>query len=155
MAQMAKSMRMRGMYLLHFVLMMGVMVTAWVSMYVPSLDVQFAQIVSTAVCVCYGILAIFFYHTYNAYKIGMYRTGEAFYSLTLANLFSNALTYAFACLIQWRLLKCTPVLAVFAVQTAISGMWCLSANRVYFKLYNVRCMEGAGYSARNSHAIAA
>ena len=135
MAQMAKSMRMRGMYLLHFVLMMAVMVTAWVSMYVPSLDVQFAQIVSTAVCVCYGILAIFFYHTYNAYKIGMYRTGEAFYSLTLANLFSNALTYAFACLIQWRLLKYTPVLAVFAVQTAISGMWCLSANRVYFKLY--------------------
>ena len=102
--KMTKSLRMRVLYLLHFVLMTAVMSTAWLTMYAPSLEAQYAQTVSTAVFLCYLILSIFFYRTYNAYKIGMYRAGETFYSQTLANLFSNALTYIFACLIRQRVL---------------------------------------------------
>ena len=126
---------MRALYLLHFVLMTAVMSTTWLSMYVPSLEAQYAQTVSTAVFLCYLILSIFFYRTYNAYKIGMYRAGETFYSQTLANLFSNVLTYIFACLIRQRLLTCLPALAALAVQTTISGIWCLAANKLYFSTH--------------------
>ena len=135
MAQMTKSVRMRGMNLLHFVLMVAVMTIAWLTMYSPSIAPQTAQITTTAVLLCYLVLSVFLYQTYNAYKIGMYRAGETFYSLTLANLIGNALTYLFACLIQQRLLNCVPVLFVLAAQTAISGLWCLAANQIYFKLY--------------------
>lgn len=135
MAQMTKSVRMRGMNLLHFVLMVAVMTIAWLTMYSPSIAPQTAQITTTAVLLCYLVLSVFLYQTYNAYKIGMYRAGETFYSLTLANLIGNALTYLFACLIQWRLLNCVPVLFVLVAQTAISGLWCLAANQIYFKLY--------------------
>lgn len=133
--KMTKSLRMRVLYLLHFVLMTAVMSTAWLTMYAPSLEAQYAQTVSTAVFLCYLILSIFFYRTYNAYKIGMYRAGETFYSQTLANLFSNALTYIFACLIRQRVLTCLPALAAFAVQTMISGIWCLAANQIYFRTH--------------------
>ena len=103
MAQMTKSVRMRGMNLLHFVLMVAVMTIVWLTMYSPSIEPQTAQITTTAVLLCYLVLSVFLYQTYNAYKIGMYRAGETFYSLTLANLIGNALTYLFACLIQQRL----------------------------------------------------
>ena len=148
MAQMTKSVRMRGMNLLHFVLMVAVMTIAWLTMYSPSIEPQTAQITTTAVLLCYLVLSVFLYQTYNAYKIGMYRAGETFYSLTLANLIGNALTYLFACLIQQRLLNCVPVLFVLAAQTAISGLWCLAANQIYFKLYKlqaVQAYEDAGH----------
>ena len=133
--KMTKTIRMRVLYLLHFVLMTAVMSTAWLTMYAPSLEAQYAQTVSTAVFLCYLILSIFFYRTYNAYKIGMYRAGETFYSQTLANLFSNALTYIFACLIRQRVLPCLPALVALAVQTTISGIWCLAANHIYFRTH--------------------
>ena len=93
MAQMTKSVRMRGMNLLHFVLMVAVMTIVWLTMYSPFIEPQTAQITTTAVLLCYLVLSVFLYQTYNAYKIGMYRAGETFYSLTLANLIGNALTY--------------------------------------------------------------
>lgn len=86
------------MNLLHFVLMVAVMTIAWLTMYSPSIASQTAQITTTAVLLCYLVLSVFLYQTYNAYKIGMYRAGETFYSLTLANLIGNALTYLFACI---------------------------------------------------------
>ena len=133
--KMTKSIRMRGLYLLHFVLMFAVMTAVWIAMYIPSIEPRDAQIVSTSVLLCYLVLSIFLYRTYDAYKIGMYRAGETFYSLTLANLLSNALTYLFACLIQRRALSCVPALLVLMTQTAISGLWCMFANNSYFKLY--------------------
>lgn len=135
MEQRSKSVRMRGMNLIHFVLMVSIMLTAWIAIYRPSIEQQNVRIVSTSVIVCYLILSVFLYQTYNAYKIGMYRTGETFYSLTLANLISNFITYVIACLIQWKMLNCVPILFVLISQTAISGIWCLAANRLYFKTY--------------------
>ena len=133
--KMMKSIVMRGLYLIHFILMTAVMSTVWLTIYAPSLEAQHVQTVCSAVFLCYLILSIFFYRTYNAYKIGMYRAGETFYSQTLANLFSNALTYIFACLIQRRLLNCLPALTTLVLQTTISGMWCLAANYLYFRTH--------------------
>ena len=138
--KMMKSIVMRGVYLIHFILMTAVMSTVWLTIYAPSLEAQHVQTVYTAVFLCYLILSIFFYRTYNAYKIGMYRAGETFYSQTLANLFSSAITYLFACLIRLRLLPVWPVLAAFCGQTIVSAAWCLWANKLYFRLYPPRKM---------------
>ena len=135
MAKMVRSVRMRGMNLLHFVLMTALMMTVWFTLCAPQAAMPDVQTVSIAVCACYAILSVFFYRTYNAYKIGMNRAGETFYSQTLANLFSNFLTYIFACIIQLRLMNVLPVLLVFMGQTVISAVWCRLANQLYFKLH--------------------
>lgn len=135
MAKMVRSVRMRGMNLLHFVLMTALMMTVWFTLCAPQAAMPDVQTVSIAVCACYAILSVFFYRTYNAYKIGMNRAGETFYSQTLANLFSNFLTYIFACIIQLRLMNVLPVLLVFVGQTVISAVWCRLANQLYFKLH--------------------
>lgn len=135
MTKMRKSIQMRGMNLLHFMLITGIMLAAWFAWCAPLLEARNAQTVSLSVCVCYMVFSIFLLRTYNAYKIGIFRTGEVFYAQTLANLFSNGITYVFACLIQLRLLPVWPVLAVFCVQTFVCAVWCLVANRLYFKLH--------------------
>ena len=130
-----KSLKMRGMYVLHFVLVTAVMMAAWFTQYAPALDPLNARTVNIAVSACYIIVSIFLYRTYNAYKIGMYRIGETFYAQTLANLFANGITYAFACLIELKLLNFVPALLVFLAQSVISALWCLSANKLYFSMH--------------------
>lgn len=61
MAQMTKSVRMRGMNLLHFVLMVAVMTIVWLTMYSPSIAPQTAQITTTAVLLCYLVLSVLYY----------------------------------------------------------------------------------------------
>lgn len=78
MTKMIKSAKMRGMNVLHFILITTTMIIAWFSWYAPSLPSDNAQTVNIAVCVCYMLVTVFLYRTYNAYKIGMYRTGETF-----------------------------------------------------------------------------
>ena len=130
-----KSLKMRGMYVLHFVLVTAVMMAAWFTQYASALNPLNARTVNIAVSACYIIVSIFLYRTYNAYKIGMYRIGEAFYAQTLANLFANGITYAFACLIELKLLNFVPVLLVLLAQSVISALWCLSANKLYFSMH--------------------
>ena len=116
--------------------MTALMMTAWFNWYSPSLAPENARTINIAVCVCYAVVSIFLYRTYNAYKIGMYRTGETFYAQTLANLFGNGITYVFACLIQVRFINALPVLLVFIIQTLISGVWCMLASKLYFSLHD-------------------
>ena len=105
MTKMRKSIQMRGMNLLHFMLITGIMLAAWFAWCAPLLEARNAQTVSLSVCACYMVFSIFLFRTYNVYKIGIFRAGEVFYAQTLANLFSNGITYVFACLIQLRLLS--------------------------------------------------
>ena len=134
MTKMRKSVQMRSMNRLHFVLITGIMLAVWFTWCVPSLEARDTQTVSLSVCICYMVLSIFLLRTYNAYKIGIFRAGEVFYAQTLANLFSNGITYVFACLIQLRLLPIWPMLTVFCMQTVVCTVWCLAANKLYFKL---------------------
>lgn len=138
MAKMIKSLKMRAMYVLHFALVTAVMLVVWFTKYAPAIELADVRTVNIAVCACYIIVSVFLYRTYNAYKVGMYRIGEAFYAQSLANLFANAITYVFACIIQMKLLNVLPVLLAFAIQSVISGFWCLAANTLYFSLHKPR-----------------
>lgn len=135
MMKMMKSLKMRAMYVLHFALVTAVMLSVWFRMYAPALDPTDARAVNIAVSACYIIVSVFLYRTYNAYKIGMYRLGEAFYAQTLSNLFANGITYVFACLVELKLINALPVLLVFLIQSVISAVWCLSANKLYFSMH--------------------
>lgn len=126
------------MYVLHFALVTAVMLVVWFTKYAPAIELADVRTVNIAVCACYIIVSVFLYRTYNAYKVGMYRIGEAFYAQSLANLFANAITYVFACIIQMKLLNVLPALLAFAIQSVISGFWCLAANTLYFSLHKPR-----------------
>lgn len=80
MTKMRKSIQMRGMNLLHFMLITGIMLVAWFAWCAPLLEVRNAQTVSLSVCACYMVFSIFLFRTYNVYKIGIFRAGEVFYA---------------------------------------------------------------------------
>ena len=52
MAKMMKSLKMRGMYVLHFVLVTAVMMAAWFTQYAPALNPLNARTVNIAVSAC-------------------------------------------------------------------------------------------------------
>ncbi len=135
MTKMRRSIQMRCMNILHFALTTGIMIAAWFVWCAPLLEPQNAQTVGLAICGCYGVVSIFLLRTYNAYKIGIFRAGEVFYAQLLAQLFSNGVTYIFACLIQLRLLPVWPALVVFCGQAFVCAVWCLAANKLYFRLH--------------------
>ena len=135
MSKMMKAVLMRGMNALHLTLMGVAVALTWFRAFTVEVGPQDMRTVGIAVGACYLAVTFFFYRTYDAYKIGMYRAGETFYAQTLANLFSDGITFFFACLIQLRPLNAVPMLQCFAVQTAISAVWVLADNQLYFKLH--------------------
>ena len=80
MIKMRRSIQMRCISLVHFVLNTGIMMTAWLLWCAPLIDTPDAQTMSLAICACYMVFSIFLFRTYNAYKIGIYRAGEVFYA---------------------------------------------------------------------------
>lgn len=135
MSKMMKAVLMRGMNALHLTLMGVAVALTWFRAFTVEVGSQDMRTVGIAVGACYLAVTFFFYRTYDAYKIGMYRAGETFYAQTLANLFSDGITFFFACLIQLRPLNAVPMLQCFVVQTAISAVWVLADNQLYFKLH--------------------
>ena len=135
MSKMMKAVLMRGMNVLHLTLMGIAVVLTWFRAYTVEVGPQDMRTVGIAVSACYLAVTFFFYRTYDAYKIGLYRAGETFYAQTLANLFGDGITYFFACLIQLRLFNVMPMLQCFIAQTLISAVWVLVDNQLYFKLH--------------------
>lgn len=135
MDKMMKSVKMRAMNALHFVLLATAMLACWFIAYVPMLAGSDYIAVSLSVCVFYVVFTGFLYRAYNAYKVGLYRISEVVYSQTLANVLSAATTYVFACLLSLRLLNVYPILIAFVVQQFWCLGWSVLANKLYFKLH--------------------
>ncbi len=135
---MIKQLKMRCMIALHFISSTAVMTWVWFWFYAPQVSVAEHRAECISEAIIYLMITVFLYHVYNVYKVGRYRVGEVFYAQTLANLLSDGVTYATACILQFRLLTPWPVLLVFVLQTVISAIWCLAANHLYFRLHKPR-----------------
>lgn len=132
---MSKKIKMRGMVLLHFAMIVAVMMGTWAWLYDVRLNMPVNRVAYTAECIIYLIMTFFLYRVYNVYKVGRYRVGEVLYAQSLANVLSDGFVYVISCLLHGKLLGFWPVLLMFAVQTLISAVWCLSANRLFFKMH--------------------
>lgn len=132
---MIKALKMRGMIVLHFMMMIALTGSVRFGVYPLRYDIPMYRTACMAETLVYLVLMVFLYRVYNAYKVGKFRTGEMFYAQVLANLISMGLTYCIACILEGRFLRVGALMLAFIAQTAISALWCLAANRLYFKLH--------------------
>ena len=130
-----KSLIMRGMVVLHYVVMVALFVVCWWQFYRFSANEHIFIVYSLSVCAMYAASLIMLSRIYSAYKVGLMRVGELFYGQTLANLISLAITYILACVLARRLLNPLAGFGCAAVQALFSAAWTVSANRLYFTLH--------------------
>ena len=130
-----KSLIMRGMVVLHYVVMVALFVVCWWQFYRFSANEHIFIAYSLSVCAMYAASLIMLSRIYIAYKVGLMRVGELFYGQTLANLISLAITYILACVLARRLLNPLAGFGCAAVQALFSAAWTVSANRLYFTLH--------------------
>ena len=130
-----KSLIMRGMVVLHYVVMVALFVVCWWQFYRFSANEHIFIAYSLSVCAMYAASLIMLSRIYIAYKVGLMRVGELFYGQTLANLISLAITYILACVLARRLLNPLAGFGCAAVQALFSAGWTISANRLYFSLH--------------------
>lgn len=126
---------MRGMILLHYILMVGMFVLCWGILYKLGPSSKILGRDDLVICGTYALMLILFGRIYSAYQVGFYRVGEIVYGQVLANLLSLGITYIMACALARRLLSPMGGFGVAMLQTAFTGIWTFWANQLYFTLH--------------------
>lgn len=83
----------------------------------------------------YAVFLIWLSRTYNAYHIDSLRISEVLYSLLLACIITNMITYLGIVSICWQWKNPLYLLGLLGVQAIWNAAWSVGANRLYFKLY--------------------
>lgn len=95
--------------------------------------VRFSMGGVAAVVCSYAALMVIMQRVYRAHEVGQVRVAELVMSQILANLVSLAIVYLGMALYRHQIFSALPMLAVLAVQSLLSCIWSLGANRYYFR----------------------
>lgn len=132
---MRKSLIMRGMLLLHYLVMLLVFIACWMLFYRRQAMEGAFSTNSIAVCAMYAVLLMMFGRVYGVYKVGLAHVSDLFYGQTLANLLSLFITYVLVCVLARKLINPLAGIGAAGVQTLFCAGWTISANRLYFSLH--------------------
>lgn len=110
-------------------------IQVWTTGYEESL---FSNKGNYVVILSFVLLFTVFSSLYGAFKIGIYRIHEIFYSFSLAAIFTNMIMYLELCLIAREMVAIPPMLVGIAYQILVVIMCSFCANTIYFKLYPPR-----------------
>lgn len=83
----------------------------------------------------YGILLVFFMHTYGGFKIGYLKNGNLIYSQIMAVLFTNVVTYMQIAVIDRRLVTPVYLLPLTVGEIVFILIWTLVFQAVYRNLF--------------------
>ena len=132
---MRKSLIMRGMLLLHYLVMLLVFIACWMLFYRRQAMEGAFSTNSIAVCAMYAVLLMMFGRVYGVYKVGLAHVSDLFYGQTLANLLSLFITYVLVCVLARNLINPLAGIGAAGVQALFCAGWTISANRLYFSLH--------------------
>lgn len=130
-----KSLIMRGMILLHYLMMVLIFVASWLLFYRQHAMEGDFRTNSMAVCTMYAALLLMFSRVYGVYKIGLTHVSDLLYRQTLSNLLSLFITYILACILARKLINPMAGVGTAVVQTLFCAVWTIAANRLYFSLH--------------------
>ncbi len=130
-----KPLMMRGMVLIHYIVMIGLFAACWQQFYSAWMDGRVFGADSLAVYAMYAVSLVMLSRIYGAYRMGLAHVGELLYGQALANLISLAITYILACALARKVLNPLAGFGCAAVQALFSAGWTVAANQLYFSLH--------------------
>ena len=86
----------------------------------------------------YALLYLLFAKLYGGLKVGYLKRIDVFYSLTLATICTNVVTYFQITLINRWFLDAGPIVEMTLVQIIVTILWIWGSRYIYSKLYGAR-----------------
>lgn len=107
----------------------------WFYYYAQQLALPFYDRGNWVVVALYAVLYMIFGRVYGSFWISLNRISESVYSQALAVMMTSGIMYAVTVLLERQLPNIWPVLAAFAVQLVLSGLWSMAAHVAYYILF--------------------
>ena len=107
----------------------------WFNYYAQHIALPFYDRGNWFVVALYAVLYMIFGRVYGGFWISLNRISESVYSQALAVMMTSGIMYVVTFLLERQLPSIWPVLAAFAVQLVLSGLWSMVAHVVYYILF--------------------
>ena len=107
----------------------------WFNYYAQHIALPFYDRGNWVVVALYAVLYMIFGRVYGGFWISLNRISESVYSQALAVMMTSGIMYVVTVLLERQLPSIWPVLAAFAVQLVLSGLWSMAAHVAYYLLF--------------------
>ena len=107
----------------------------WFNYYAPHMALPFYDRGNWVVVALYAVLYMIFGRVYGGFWISLNRISESVYSQALAVMMTSGIMYVVTVLLERQLPNIWPVIAAFAVQLVLSGLWSMAAHVAYYMLF--------------------
>lgn len=112
----------------------------WMGYYSSNIELPFFRKGNWLMVALYGVLLLFFIHTYGGLKVGYLRKGDIIYSQTLAAICVNAVTYVQICLLDRHFVNVIPLVAMMLAQVILITAWATAFHCIYTRIFPPRKM---------------
>lgn len=107
----------------------------WFNYYAQHIALPFYDRGNWVVVALYAVLYMIFGRVYGGFWISLNRISESVYSQALAVMMTSGIMYVVTVLLERQLPDIWPVMAAFAVQLVLSGLWSMAAHVAYYILF--------------------
>ena len=107
----------------------------WFNYYAQHIALPFYDRGNWVVVALYAVLYMIFGRVYGGFWISLNRISESVYSQALAVMMTSGIMYVVTFLLERQLPDIWPVMAAFAVQLVLSGLWSMAAHVAYYMLF--------------------
>ena len=107
----------------------------WFHYYAQHMALPFYDRGNWVVVALYAVLYMIFGRVYGGFWISLNRISESVYSQALAVMMTSGIMYVVTFLLERQLPNIWPVMAAFAVQLVLSGLWSMAAHAAYYMLF--------------------
>ena len=107
----------------------------WFNYYAQHIALPFYDRGNWVVVALYAVLYMIFGRVYGGFWISLNRISESVYSQALAVMMTSSIMYVVTFLLERQLPNIWPVIAAFAAQLVLSGLWSMAAHVAYYMLF--------------------
>ena len=107
----------------------------WFNYYAQHMALPFYDRGNWVVVALYAVLYMIFGRVYGGFWISLNRISESVYSQALAVMMTSGIMYVVTFLLERQLPNIWPVIAAFAAQLVLSGLWSMAAHVAYYMLF--------------------
>lgn len=107
----------------------------WFNYYAQHMALPFYDRGNWVIVALYAVLYMIFGRVYGGFWISLNRISESVYSQALAVMMTSGIMYVVTFLLERQLPNIWPVIAAFAVQLVLSGLWSMAAHVAYYMLF--------------------
>lgn len=106
--------------------------------YKTGLSPEYHKKADYILCFTYFCLLIIFARTFECYGVGYVTVGDLIYTQSLTAFFSSVIAYVMICLVYMALVNPISLIIALLLQIIWNVFWSLTANKLYFKIYDRR-----------------